>query len=231
MAYALIYTCLTGSDICDDPTIRLTATSTAPQIQIGRKRRFSTTEPDEESVSSTPKKHRAQSEEAEGLTATPQVMLQSPTQEEGVKEVTQRVEEVELSDGKEAADTTSDAAAIPLPESPGLEPRTVVAEATGLQDQEVVPSNSPVAATTEPTEDDTDMVKEEGRDPAPSTANSAGEGRGEREAEESVVVPAPDPPEDKEASTSPSVDIPVPLEDAPELRNEAVESTGQGEDS
>lgn len=236
VAYALISTCLTRSDTCDDPTPRFTATSTAPQIQIGRKRRFSVTEPDEESLPSTPKKHRAESEEGEGSVATPQESPLSPTQE-GVKEVTKGVEDVNIGEGKEAADTASDATAIPLLESPGLEVRTEASESTGPQAEEPEPVATPldthVVETGAPVEIATEEMKEVANGdltpPADEVRKEGVEGR--NEGEETLVTHAGALQEGEETSTSPSVDDLVSSQGPTELRDEAVEPAGQGEDS
>lgn len=109
-----------------------TATSTAPQI--GRKRRFSSTEPDDDEPStSAPKRHRLDPTEAE------QNDPSSSRREEGegVGEVTKGVQEVEI--GKEMDSSIIDpkssevpavaaAAAIPLPESPVLEAQKEAAD-------------------------------------------------------------------------------------------------------
>lgn len=113
----------------------ITATSTAPQI--GRKRRLSTSEPDERE--STPaKRHRAESEATQdGQREESPAGAQQAKETEEVKEVTKGVREVELDDeGKpkeieipaeeaqtQTTETTTaadaeEAAAVPLPDSP-----------------------------------------------------------------------------------------------------------------
>jgi len=93
------------------------ATSTAPQI--GRKRRYSSTEPDDDESTSALKRHRLD-------TIDPEQDASRPEEGEGVKEVTKGVQGVEIEAGGKTTETTSDipavaAAAIPLPDSPVLE--------------------------------------------------------------------------------------------------------------
>ncbi|KAH9947796.1 hypothetical protein B0H21DRAFT_661150, partial [Amylocystis lapponica] len=92
------------------------ATSSAPQI--GRKRRLSTTEPDEPSPSV--KKHRAESPEGSDDASQRDASPSRPGKEtEGVKQVTKGVREVELEEGnRRDAPADADAAAVPLPDSP-----------------------------------------------------------------------------------------------------------------
>ncbi|EPT02016.1 hypothetical protein FOMPIDRAFT_1023034 [Fomitopsis schrenkii] len=94
------------------------ATSSAPQI--GRKRRLSSTEPE---PAPTAKKQRSESVDvsgnAEAREETP-VRTGNQTEEPEVKAVTKGVKEVELEDRPAAS--TETAAAIPLPDSPSLQP-------------------------------------------------------------------------------------------------------------
>lgn len=94
------------------------ATSNAPTI--GRKRRFSFVEDDDDSASTSVKKLRGDSVQAEG--STPPIVA-VPDQKEGedVKSVTQGVKDVELEDQK--VDSSSGPEEIPLPESPGGTPQ------------------------------------------------------------------------------------------------------------
>ncbi|KAL4250995.1 hypothetical protein ABKN59_006578 [Abortiporus biennis] len=107
------------------------ATSTAPQI--GRKRRYSSTEPDDEASSSTAKKHRLDLTEAQG--AEPATKEDTLKEAEAVKEVT-----------KDAAI----AAAVPLPESPELNAQkestevTDVPEVSASQKTEIIDEEGPV---------------------------------------------------------------------------------------
>ncbi|OCH94592.1 hypothetical protein OBBRIDRAFT_710117, partial [Obba rivulosa] len=97
------------------------ATSNAPQI--GRKRRLSADEHDDD-VPSSAKKHRRESVEAAdepALREEPSVRAGKDT--EGVKEVTKGVREVEL-DERDTPSTSvpPEATAVPLPDSPTLQP-------------------------------------------------------------------------------------------------------------
>ncbi|KAI0752710.1 hypothetical protein C8Q80DRAFT_470644 [Daedaleopsis nitida] len=131
------------------------ATSTAPQI--GRKRRLSSTEPDEDRESTPAKKHRAESESVQGPGEEPREPTPSqPAKEtEEVKEVTKGVQEVELEDGQpkppaeksqdesettemvpEAETAAEKAAAVPLPDSPQLKAADDDLDAEGEEDVE-----------------------------------------------------------------------------------------------
>jgi len=94
------------------------ATSSAPQN--GRKRRLSSTEPDEPSPSV--KKHRVESPEGSDDASQRDSSPLGPAREtEGVKEVTNGVKEVELEEGgREEVSAAADATAVPLPDSPLL---------------------------------------------------------------------------------------------------------------
>ncbi|KAI0795761.1 hypothetical protein C8Q75DRAFT_730645 [Abortiporus biennis] len=126
------------------------ATSTAPQI--GRKRRYSSTEPDDEASSSTAKKHRLDLTEAQG--AEPATKEDTLKEAEAVKEVTKGVKEVEIADGLDKpSNTASDAAiaaAVPLPESPELNAQkestevTDVPEVSASQKTEIIDEEGPV---------------------------------------------------------------------------------------
>ncbi|KAF7799671.1 hypothetical protein EIP86_010911 [Pleurotus ostreatoroseus] len=101
------------------------ATSTAPQI--GQKRRHSSEDDDEDvptpsgsgskrHKASLPKRHedvKADLESQNHSSQTPEAK-----EGEGVKEVTQGVQEVELEDKSDAAEDAAGAAAVPLPDSP-----------------------------------------------------------------------------------------------------------------
>ncbi|TCD64893.1 hypothetical protein EIP91_003469 [Steccherinum ochraceum] len=130
------------------PFSRFAATSTAPQI--GRKRRFSSTEPDDDEPSaSTSKRHRLD-------TIEPELDASSRREDaEGVKEVTKGVQEVEIEEEKkdDVAATPSDApavsaAAVPLPESPVLEAHQETAD-SDVKDVEEEGSAAKVEEETE----------------------------------------------------------------------------------
>ncbi|KZT64330.1 hypothetical protein DAEQUDRAFT_653782, partial [Daedalea quercina L-15889] len=95
------------------------ATSTAPQI--GRKRRLSSTEPEPEPSA---KKQRSESADIPGSAQATREETPARTGKEAeepeVKAVTKGVKEVELVD--EPAASTEFAAAVPLPDSPTLQP-------------------------------------------------------------------------------------------------------------
>lgn len=118
---------LSGSACSHKDVSCFLATSTAPQI--GRKRRFSSTEPDDEEPStSAPKRHRLDTIEAEEDASR-------RDDAEGMKEVTKGVQEVEIEgEKKDVTDASSSevpiasAAAIPLPESPVLEAQQETAD-------------------------------------------------------------------------------------------------------
>lgn len=95
------------------------ATSNAPTI--GRKRRFSFVEDDDDDPASTSvKKLRGDSAQAEG--STPSVPTVSDKKEgEDVKSVTQGVKDVELDEKK--LDSSSGPEEVPLPDSPGRTPQ------------------------------------------------------------------------------------------------------------
>ena len=131
-------------------TYAYTATSNAPQIRIGRKRRLSTPEPDgEHERDHTPasKKLRAESEaDATTPPATPVAGPGADTEE--VKEVTEGVKEVELEEKPstteemkntgETSGEAQEAAAVPLPDSPQLKAAEAEdADADGEPDTDV----------------------------------------------------------------------------------------------
>ncbi|KAH9834959.1 uncharacterized protein C8Q71DRAFT_908782 [Rhodofomes roseus] len=95
------------------------ATSSAPQI--GRKRRLSSTEPD---LEPSAKKQRSESADVSDSAQTTRedtpVRTGKETEEPEVKAVTKGVKEVELEDKPAASAKT--AAAVPLPDSPILQP-------------------------------------------------------------------------------------------------------------
>jgi len=141
------------------------ATSSAPQI--GRKRRLSSTEPDSEPSA---KKQRSESVDDTQTTRdeTP-VRNGKEVEEPEVKAVTKGVKEVELEDKPAASAET--AAAVPLPDSPTLQPTLEAEEVKPESNEEKAeepvveattteqaPSASddvaPVAASTEPLADD-----------------------------------------------------------------------------
>ncbi|KAF9806753.1 hypothetical protein IEO21_08562 [Rhodonia placenta] len=101
------------------------ATSNAPQI--GRKRRLSSTEPDPDGEPSVAKKPRGDSADASEDASQRE---ESPARAQGqetaeVKNVTKGVRDVELEESKAEVSepvADADAAAIPLPESPTLQP-------------------------------------------------------------------------------------------------------------
>lgn len=113
-------------------TILSPATSTAPQVQIGKKRRLSVSDDEDAPSPSTPKKSRIATPADEPIAASTQaetsVTAEGVTEvAEGVKEVTEGVREVELDDGvpkiaPEEVLVAAEAAAVPLPESPTLKP-------------------------------------------------------------------------------------------------------------
>jgi hypothetical protein len=106
------------------------ATSNAPTI--GRKRRFSFVEDDDDdSASTSVKKLRGNSTQAEG--STPLIPAVSDKEGEDVKSVTQGVKDVELD---EKLDSSSGPEEVPLPDSPGrtLQPETAEA-ATALEEE------------------------------------------------------------------------------------------------
>ncbi|KAI0922538.1 hypothetical protein AcV5_009483 [Taiwanofungus camphoratus] len=142
------------------------ATSTAPQI--GRKRRLSTTEPDEPSPLA--KKRR---DEPGGVSEDEPQRETSPCrpgkETEGVKEVTKGVRDVELEGGKTSDSSAhADAAAIPLPESPILQ---ATQEAKPIEDASQEP-NADAAVTEETKEEGEALVVKE---PVDATESGMGE--------------------------------------------------------
>ncbi len=144
----------------------------------------------------------------------PNGALPSPTQEEGaegLKQVTEGVGDVDISDSKEVADTASDAAAsaIPLPGSPGLEPGTEVAESTGPEEREatspVLPAeevtSAPIITATEIEAEDVSSDRA-----SPTEGIVEGKGKEVSEGEKLSMAPVREPPEDEEASTSFTID-------------------------
>ncbi|THH28977.1 hypothetical protein EUX98_g5207 [Antrodiella citrinella] len=129
--------------------------------QIGRKRRYSSTEPDEdESSSSAPKRHRLD-------TIEPEQGASRQEEGEGVKEVTEGVQGVEIEAEKKTIDEIAvavPAAAVPLPDSPVLEAQQ---ESTEVMDasEDVVSAQEPVeekddADVVVPSEEATELVLE-----------------------------------------------------------------------
>ncbi|KAI0767426.1 aspartic peptidase domain-containing protein [Fomes fomentarius] len=161
------------------------ATSTAPQI--GRKRRLSTSEPDERE--STPaKRHRAESEVTQdGQREESPTGAQQAKETEEVKEVTKGVGEVELDDeGKpkeieiptevaqtQTTETTTaadaeEAAAVPLPDSPkAVEEGKEDVDAEGEEDVEAKEGEDAADATDATVVDD---VSSSGKEESPSVA-------------------------------------------------------------
>ncbi|KAG0704176.1 hypothetical protein DFH29DRAFT_913223 [Suillus ampliporus] len=163
------------------------ATSNAPTI--GQKRRFSFVEDDDDSASTSFKKLREDSTQAEG--STPPIAA-VPDQKEGedVKSVTQGVKDVELDD---KVDSSSGPEEIPLPDSPGGTPQPD----TNSTEEEAV---------TAPEEEAEEKGAQDDSD-ADSVASS------------SEVVPDEGQPEDNskdDTKASPtSVAVSLPVEDAP----------------
>ncbi|KAH8097084.1 hypothetical protein BXZ70DRAFT_310523 [Cristinia sonorae] len=150
------------------------ATSTAPQI--GRKRRYSSTEPEEdESSSSAPKRHRLDA-------------IQPEEDVEAVKEVTRGVQGVEIEEGEKVADTQAAdgpavaAAAIPLPDSPTLEAQEEKLEPevkdvleggestdhSALQTTEAGSDAAPENTAEDPEVSNAEVVEKEGEEAAPT---------------------------------------------------------------
>ncbi|KAG1737516.1 uncharacterized protein EDB91DRAFT_1249641 [Suillus paluster] len=144
------------------------ATSNAPTI--GRKRRFSFVEDDDDDSTSTGiKKLRGDSVQAEG-SAPPIAAVPDQKEGEDVKSVTQGVEDVELEDKNKKVDTSPGPEEIPLPDSPGGTPQLDInpmeeavtgpeeeAEEKGAQDDsdtDSVASSSKVVVDEEQPEDD-----------------------------------------------------------------------------
>ncbi|KAJ3490607.1 hypothetical protein NLI96_g1286 [Meripilus lineatus] len=216
--------------------IPLKATSTSPQIQIGRKRRLSIVEPDEESLPSTPKKLRAESEERSGaiIDNSPKPSSQSPTQEAEVKEVTQGVHDVELSEPM-AAEISSDAATIPLPDSPGLDPpRTAIAESSEYPSQAALLTEEVVKQSQTSTQPIDDIPKESTSDPTTiieemnegETSVDALEGKGERPLETPSVTEEA-PVEATIPAIPANVDNPGPSQDPSESQDDSAEPDPQ----
>ncbi|GBE83426.1 hypothetical protein BKA93DRAFT_760054 [Sparassis latifolia] len=101
-------------------------TSSAPQI--GRKRRLSTTEPDE--PSSSAKKQKSEPDDASDTASDTTDTPSQPTKEtQDVKEVTKGVRDVELEEKAASVSSADDeAAGVPLPDSPVLKATEVSQE-------------------------------------------------------------------------------------------------------
>lgn len=118
--------------------------SDAEPVQIGRKRRMSTAEPEDE-PSPAPKRIRADTEEAsEGAAEEDGAPSQSTNDTQDVKEATEGVRELELVDAAVPGSSgAAEAAAVPLPASPTLK----AAGAENLEKEGVpdVPADIPSA--------------------------------------------------------------------------------------
>lgn len=137
-----------------------------------------------------------------------------------MKEVTKGVQEVGIGDGDKTSDTTSDAAAVPLPDSPGLEPRSEIAGSTEPQE---APLSDELVLTTEEPKQEVTVISEEAVDVGPEEATQV-VGRTEEsdkernEKEASLTKLGEEPPDN--AAVVLDIDDSVRSQDTHELREE-----------
>ncbi|KAH7915942.1 hypothetical protein BJ138DRAFT_827978 [Hygrophoropsis aurantiaca] len=150
------------------------ATSNAPTI--GRKRRFSLTDHDDDPITTSPnaKKVKGESVEAEAEGESTFVEASSSPKEgeaEDVKSVTRGVEEVELGDNQKDDKSTLQPEGIPLPASPRATPQPEVEIAETNLEPEVFTrgeshsdeaNDTDSVASSSGKAEDTEHVKEEG---------------------------------------------------------------------
>ena len=142
---------MTASDSFDclqhafDTRFYYTATSTAPQI--GQKRRLSSEDPDDIPTPTSAKKLKADHDEMDIQDASQSSGPSSLGGKEGesVREVTKGVREVEIDETKKTnSEIVEEAAAVPLPDSPVLQPQADSTEDKPVTEEAKVDENGPV---------------------------------------------------------------------------------------
>ena len=207
------------------------ATSTAPQI--GQKRRHSSEDDDEDVPTpsgSGSKRHKAslpkRHEDVKADVESQNQSLQIPEAKEGegVKEVTQGVQEVELEDKSDAVEDVAGAAAVPLPDSPVIKAQSDAAspdttpEETA-KDSEVSPEKLPDSS------EGSEEVQAVGGDTQPSSDQEVAEATSETPqiGEETPSSAEAMKTDEESLKAVQEEDIVVDKGDAPSIRPEVVE--------